>query len=182
MFPDSQYSDLFRFATVRNPKLHEPDALTKRFVRFDIDAAALAALPDAADLLVTKLPAARTQSDSLNRIATLVNSFLQASKRCIHSLAELSKRYPTNFASVAEWLRVTPEPALAVLTNKLADVAIDPGSFVSANSFVSDKVTLWENVLALYLQPVDPQLREEIISSFVGIGSSDVLQWMIRPS
>jgi hypothetical protein len=159
---ESHYTDLFRFVTVRNPQLHEPEALRKRFVQLDITPAQLSALPDAATLLLTTVPAARA-ANNVNSIVTSVAIFYRNSPRRIETVSALVERFTTDFSPVEAWLRLTPHPTLAVLVAQLTAANIVPAKLVSSANFVDDRVTLWENLIAQYFQPLDAELREEVI-------------------
>src|SRR5947207_7629050 len=101
---DAQYSDLFRFATVRNPQLHQPEALRKRFVRLDVQPAQVAALPDAATLLLTTIPPARVQGN-IGALTAAVAGFYRNSPRRIASVQDLAKLSALDFTPVEAWLR-----------------------------------------------------------------------------
>src|SRR5207249_3281621 len=60
-------------------------------------------------------------------------------------------------------LRVTLDPDLATLKAKLKEAKAEPQQFVKPQAFLHEWVSLWENLIALYLQPVDSELREEVI-------------------
>lgn len=159
---ETHFSELFRFTTVRNPQLHDPVALRKRFIILDVKDRVVLNRPDAASLLMTTIPAAGAPSN-VAAIRAVVAAFETNGARRLRTSADVSKLIPLDFAPVEAWLRVTPKPTLANLIATLTTAAIVPATVVGQANFNDIYVTLWENLVAEYFIPTDAALREELV-------------------
>lgn len=163
----SGYTDVLRFALTRNPVKHEPVARLKRFIVFDLDLRAIKVLPDAKSLLIVRLA---TDLTKFRDRASWVQATLEAvadtfaGKRAIAAVDKLPKAYLVPELETARaWLLAHPRSDAGDLAKKLDKLGVDPQAFTARASFFDERVTLWENLLALYLVPRAPEVRQSVI-------------------
>jgi len=92
-------------------------------------------------------------------------------KRAIHTTEDLAAVYRSpEFDTARAWPLAHPGSKAEELEKKLNELNLVPATFVGRARFFDERVTLWENLIAQYLVPRAPDLRQAIIDALRWVG------------